>query len=95
MRHGEDGEMAGAWFRCWAPEVEGEDRLAAVEVERLLRIARFDATQDVILAASPFADRTQFGAPLTLAEQDAKAEELAAACRRYLAAHEAVKAGGR
>ena len=55
------------------------------------RLARFDATQDVLLAAVAL-DRTR--GPLTPEEHEAKAEELAAACRRYLAAHEAVKAGG-
>lgn len=55
------------------------------------RLARFDATQDVLLAAVAL-DRTR--GPLTPEEHDAKAEELATACRRYLAAHEAVKAGG-
>lgn len=54
------------------------------------RMARFDATQDVLLAAVSL-DRTR--GPLTPAEHEAKAEELAEACRRYLAAHEAVKAG--
>jgi hypothetical protein len=56
------------------------------------RLARFDATQDVLLAAVAL-DRTR--GPFTPAEHDARAEELAAACRRYLAAHETVKAGGR
>lgn len=56
------------------------------------RLARFDATQDVILAASPFADRTRAGTPPTLAEHDANAERLAEACRRYLMTHAVVKA---
>lgn len=58
------------------------------------RLARFDATQDVLLAAGAM-NRSPPALPLTPSEFDAKAEELAAACRRYLAAHEAVKAGGR
>ena len=57
-------------------------------------MARFDATQDVLLAAGAM-NRAPPAVPLTPSEFDAKAEELAAACRRYLAAHEAVKAGGR
>ena len=58
------------------------------------RLARFDATQDVLLAAGAM-NRAPPAVPLTPSEFDAKAEALAAACRRYLAAHEAVKAGGR
>lgn len=84
MRHNEDGEMAGAWLRRQMPERR--------ETRGDVLLARFDATQDVLLAAVAL-DRTR--GPLTSAEHDAKAEELAAACRRYLSAHEAVKAGGR
>lgn len=59
-----------------------------------LRLARFDATQDVLLAAAAM-NRAPPAVPLTPSEFDAKAEELSAACRRYLVAHEAVKADGR
>lgn len=58
------------------------------------RLARFDATQDVLLAAGAM-NRAPPAVPITPAEHEAKAEELAAACRRYLAAHETLKAGGR
>lgn len=58
------------------------------------RLARFDATQDILLAASAM-NRAPPALPLTPSENDAKSEALAAACRRYIAAHEAVKAGGR
>ncbi len=78
--------MAGSWMR---------DRREPVRpTQGEARLARFDATQDVILAAAPFSDRTLPGAPLTLAEHDAQAERLAEACRRYLSAHAVVKAGG-
>lgn len=61
------------------------------ETVGLLRIARFDATQDVLLAASAM-NRAPPAVPLKPSEFDAKAEALATACRRYLAAHETVKA---
>ena len=78
MRHGDDGEMASAWMR----DQRQPERPSAGEA----RLARFDATQDVILAAAPFADR------LTMSEHDANAERLADACRRYLMTHAVVKA---
>lgn len=77
----------------WADHLPIVSEAEAVRVTQgEARLARFDATQDVLLASVAL-DRTR--GPLTPAEHDAKAEELAAACRRYLAAHEAVKAGGR
>lgn len=89
MRHGEDGDIPGAWTgadgRSWT------DHLPVIGQNEAARLARFDATQDVILAASPFTDRTRPGAPPTLAEHDALAERLAETCRRYLAAHALVK----
>lgn len=82
MRHGEDGEMAGAWIR--------DQRVPERPTPGEARLARFDATQDLLLEAGALAS----GA-LDLAQHDAQAERLAEACRRYLAAHHQVKAGGR